>query len=425
MKLAPFEIEERDAHARLSGRAVPDRLREPCGRAMGGDVEDGQRPVGSGGRARPREPAILAQIGARIGAQHGAVRGGDDGEVERLDQVERLGDEAAEGPHQPVEIMVHGEAEIAHPVVEEPLVAIVAAEEIAGEEDPLLDEIGALRVGPVDVGRGQEAQPPAAQIRFGAGGDGQDPGRLEGIAEEGAQDRQAAGREADLGLRRPAQQLGQGAGMVGLEVVEHDLRDLVVAGHGFEAREEGLGMIRMHRVDHRHARRAADGVGVVARAVGRLHQRVEAAQPPGRRHRSSARRARSRPALLREGAARRQGVRRRRSRDAPSAGIWSGRSRRHAKCGGAGPATVRARPGLTGKRVSFRQRQSPGGREGPWSLASPDLDGQQGPGPQGNSRKGHPSRAVCPKRAEPRQSCRERDITPPCDGAARGTGPFL
>ncbi|EKX59829.1 hypothetical protein D516_0187 [Rhodobacter sp. AKP1] len=47
---------------------------------------------------------------------------------------------------------------------------------------------------------------------------------------------------------------------------------------------------------------------------------------------------------------------------------------------GSGPATVRARPGLTGKRVSFRQRQSAGGREGPCALASRTWMGSEDQG---------------------------------------------
>ncbi len=78
-----------------------------------------------------------------------------------------------------------------------------------------------------------------------------------------------AAREVHPGLGRALQQLRQGAAVVRLQVVEDDGGDLVVAGDGFQALEEGLGEAFLHRVDDRHPLLAAHHVGVVAGALAR------------------------------------------------------------------------------------------------------------------------------------------------------------
>ncbi len=71
----------------------------------------------------------------------------------------------------------------------------------------------------------------------------------------------------------------QSAVVVGLDVVDHDVVDLVERHDALDALEQ-LGHERhLHRVDERDLVLADDEVGVVGRAVGRL-EAVEVAQVP-------------------------------------------------------------------------------------------------------------------------------------------------
>ncbi len=77
-----------------------------------------------------------------------------------------------ERPHDVRVVVVEREAKVADPVVEQPVVAVVAAEHVAGEQDLRLHQVGALGVGPVQKRRMQEAQPAIAEADLVAGGDG-------------------------------------------------------------------------------------------------------------------------------------------------------------------------------------------------------------------------------------------------------------
>lgn len=63
-----------------------------------------------------------------------------------------------EGPHDVRIVVVKGKAKITHSVVEQPAVAEVATEYIAGKQHLLFLQIGALGIRPVQKGRVQKPQ---------------------------------------------------------------------------------------------------------------------------------------------------------------------------------------------------------------------------------------------------------------------------
>ena len=207
------------------------------------------------------------------------MRGGDRRQLERLDQAHRIENVLAEGPHDVRVVVLEGEAEVAHAVVEQARTAEVAAEHVAGEQHTLFDHVGALGVGPVQVGRVQEVQGAAAEVHLVAGGHRRVVGRAAAAGlEQGLEHHLRAARQVHPRLRRAAQQLGQRPAMVRLEVVEHDGGDLVVAGHRFEPAEEVVREVLLDGVDHRHTFAAPDHIGVVGGAVGGPEDDVETAQ---------------------------------------------------------------------------------------------------------------------------------------------------
>ena len=74
-----------------------------------------------------------------------------------------------ERPHDVGVVIIEGEAKVPDPIVEQAAVAIVAAENVPGEEHLLLDQVGALGIRPVQERRVQKPQRAVAQADLVAG----------------------------------------------------------------------------------------------------------------------------------------------------------------------------------------------------------------------------------------------------------------
>ena len=149
----------------------------------------------------------------------------------------------------------------------------VRAKQIAGEQDPVLGQVGDHRLGPVNPGGVDELQRLVAQRQDLAVLHRLDP--LGGDAQVIDQQRLGLGAAQHDGLRVLRQDGGNGAGMVLLGVVRDDVidvRDLGQLAHqqAFKGRIDG--------VQEGCLGRSLDQVGVVAGAVGQGDQRIE--QPP-------------------------------------------------------------------------------------------------------------------------------------------------
>ena len=205
--------------------------------------------------------------------------GGDQTKVKRLDQGQRIEHVLAERPHDVGVVILERETEIAHRIIEQPCIAKVAAKDIAGKKHALLDQEGALRIRPVQVRRMQEAQGAPAEINRVIGLYRDVLGRLLATGfEQRLQHHLRPAGKIDLGLGRTAQQLGQCATMIGLQMIEHDGGDFVVAGDRFQTQEKLVGEAFLHRIDDRHAMLPAHHVAVVSRPVGGFQDDVETAQ---------------------------------------------------------------------------------------------------------------------------------------------------
>ena len=81
-----------------------------------------------------------------------------------------------------------------------------------------------------------------------------------------------------LGLRRPPQKLGHGAGVVRLKMVQDQCGDLVIAGHLLEVGQEIFGELGLDGINHRDPIAAANRIGIVGGAVGGFQDHIEMAQ---------------------------------------------------------------------------------------------------------------------------------------------------
>ena len=177
---AAFEVVERNAHAADALGAGGQRLGHAPGVAVSREVEDDQRLFAARlvEQARRRQFAVAVHVIAWLVAQDRAVRRGDQFDVERFDQRHGVEYVLAEGPHDVGVVVLEGKAEIADGIVEQPVVAKMTTENVTGEQQAVLFEIGALGVRPVQVGGVQEAQRAAAEVDGVVGGDRDVFGRL-------------------------------------------------------------------------------------------------------------------------------------------------------------------------------------------------------------------------------------------------------
>ena len=81
-----------------------------------------------------------------------------------------------------------------------------------------------------------------------------------------------------MGMRCTSQQLRQGTGVIGLQMIEHDVFDLSVVHHRLEAQEKVLGEFLLHRVDDGNAFAALDQIGIIGSAIGGAQDDIEVAQ---------------------------------------------------------------------------------------------------------------------------------------------------
>ncbi|WP_145962807.1 hypothetical protein [Mangrovicoccus ximenensis] len=166
-------------------------------------MEDQQGLLGDlRGQPLGQQPPAMDDVVPRMAARHRTMGGGGHREVQRLDQVERLGHVPPERPHDVVEMALEGKPDVARRVAEQPPVAEMAAQEVAGEEERVLFGIGALRLGPADMGRDQEAQGAAAGIDAAAGADRDHAAFAEAVLRQRPQHAEAARGEMDPGARR-------------------------------------------------------------------------------------------------------------------------------------------------------------------------------------------------------------------------------
>ena len=169
-------------------------------------------------------------------------------------------------------VVEHGEVVL---VVEAAAGGEVLAEGVVREEDLLLGAVGDHAVGPVEHRGRHELQRALAEGERVAGLDA-----LVGqVAVAGLESLEAL-RDArdDLGVRAVRHHEGQGAGVVGLDVVGDDVVDLGRVDDGSDALEELFLERLFDRVDEGDLL-VEDQVGVVARAAARLVA-VEAAHGP-------------------------------------------------------------------------------------------------------------------------------------------------
>ena len=179
----------------------------------------------------------------------------------------------AERPHDVLVVILERKTEIADAIVEQAVVAEMAAEHVAGEQHRFFIQIGTLGVRPVQKGGVEKSQRAPAQLH-----------RVAGIHrrigqvfafQQALQHGLRLHRDNQPRVRRPPHQFRQRAGVVGFQMVENDDGDFVVACHLFQSLEERVRELRLHRVDHRHPRLAAHAIGVVGSAIGGFEDDVE------------------------------------------------------------------------------------------------------------------------------------------------------
>ncbi len=151
----------------------------------------------------------------------------------------------------------------------------VLPERVVRHEDALLGAVREHRVGPVHHRHRQERHRPPAEV--------DDVALFHGLDDEAVV---VLGDVADAGdgrhharLRDGRHDVGQAAVVIGLAVIDDDVRDLGKVDDRGDARQQLGHERRLHRVDERDARLALHEVGVVGRAVGRL-EAVEVAEAP-------------------------------------------------------------------------------------------------------------------------------------------------
>ena len=178
-----------------------------------------------------------------------------------------------------IEVVLEAEAEIATGVVEQARVAKMAAKGVAGKQDAVFGQPGALRVGPVQIRRRDELQRPSTQIhRFAPGGNVVALNRRWQRLEQRFQHQRCFGRYMHFGLRRAPQQFGQRSGMVGFQMVHHHRGDFVVTRYLFQFGEERLAERFLDGVDNGNAVLTAHNVSVVGGAVGGVQDEIELPQ---------------------------------------------------------------------------------------------------------------------------------------------------
>ena len=214
-----------------------------------------------------------------VTVMHGAVTGADHIDLQVLDAIQRLVHERVpEGADDVVKIILRG-AEIAlrvrHRAAQDALVAVVAAERVAGEEYAVLLHIGVHGVRPVELRQDHKAQRLAAQRQRVA--------VLHRAAVEIVVDDllQKAQRRGGAYHHRPGiqlQHLLDGAGVIGLRVVHDDIVNAVNGSDRPDILHIAIPVFQLVGLKERGFLAPLEDVGVVGRAKFRVHDNVEHAE---------------------------------------------------------------------------------------------------------------------------------------------------
>ena len=231
--------------------------------------------------------AVLVGVRLDVRAEDRPVRAAHDLDVQVLDLVQRGNHEALERAHDGVEVVL---IRVPHLglllgvlredfVVEEVLVAVVSAEEVARDERLQLGDVGHHRVRPVDHRRRDELEGVVAERQLQARG----RVHLFHLGRELVGDvgnvgvRNSGGDDGRVGVLR--HEGVEGAGVVRLGVVQHDVLDLLVRlQDGLDVADVLGGELLLGGLEHRDAVRAAQQVRVVRSAVRGVHHNVEHTQ---------------------------------------------------------------------------------------------------------------------------------------------------
>ena len=254
-------------------QAGHDLPRQLLGIAVGRDIGDGDR---FRGVHRRRAPVFIqVDIIGDVGAQHRTVPVADELNVPPLDLFQRVGHVRIRSDDV-VEIILVRVVEIAlDQVVEHPLVAVMAAERIAGEQRGPLGNIGVHGIRPVQHRHPEEAERQPAKVQLVALADHHARKRTVDDLGQKLDGRLGADHR---GVRRDLQQRGDRADVVGLGMVDDQIVDL----RRVADRADALGALVPERVldrlDQRGLVRAPDQIRVIGRAVLGAHNDIEHAQ---------------------------------------------------------------------------------------------------------------------------------------------------
>ena len=189
------------------------------------------------------------------------------------------------GPDDVVEIVFVSFGEIpVHPIVEHPLIAVMAAEAVAGEEGLFFGAIGVHGIGPVEHGHLDEAEGQAAQVDLVLFGDSL---AGEGLVDDLLQKGQGGLGAQHSGVGGDLQHPGHRAGVVGFGVVHNDVVDFSGVHHLADLFQVFIKKFILYCFEQGGFFAAPQQIGVVAGAMIGVHDdvkdpqiRVQSSHPP-------------------------------------------------------------------------------------------------------------------------------------------------
>ena len=258
--------------------ARADAPRQFAGVAVGVDVgDDHQLLVPRRGHRAPL--AVERDDLVDVAVMHRTVACADHVELQVLDTVQRvIHERMPERAYDVVEVIL-GRAEVAlcirHSAAKDALVAVVTAKRVAGEQHAVLLDIGVHRIRPVELGQDHKAQRLAAQRQRVAV---LHRAAVEVVVDDLLQEAKGGGGADDHGAGIELQHLFDGAGVIRLRVIHHNVVDGVYGRNCLDILHILIPEFELVGLKEGGLFAPLEHVGVVGRAEFRVHDDVKHAE---------------------------------------------------------------------------------------------------------------------------------------------------